>query len=173
MDNKFQEMMEQMMTQMMMGMMQKTMEKMMTQMMGTPEVAPAEAAVPTPKTLSREDFLALEESKATDTGLTEVEPLDLVTSTEYPRTLVFNQSCSSDVWTINWINLKRNYPNVKYDSKSHGFRWNADRSAEFKQACRSFKVTTTLTDKDREAVKEYRKAKNQRMAEYYSKKAQD
>lgn len=171
MNNKFQEMMETMMENMMAQMMQKTMEKMMSQMMGAPEVAPAEVVASKPQTLSREDFLALEESKPT-TAVVPSEPIDLVVDSTSSRTLVFNQSVSGDIWTANWVAMKKSFPNVKYDSKTKGFHWNAKDTNEFRVACQSFKVITTLTDADREAVKQYRREKNQRMAEFYAKKAE-
>ena len=171
------EMMTKMMENMMEQMATKMMESMMTAMMssmGAPAVAPAEAVAPEkPKTMSREDFLALEESKPTAEPVATAEPLDLVTSTEVPRTLVFNQTCSSDLWTINWISLKHSFPNVKYNAKTRGFHWNAEHSAEFKLACQTFKVVTTLTEKDKEAIKVYRREKAQRQADYYAKKAKE
>lgn len=170
MNNKFQEMMETMMENMMAQMMQKTMEKMMSQMMGTPEVAPAEAVASKPKTLSREDFLALEESKPT-TAVTPSEPIDLVVDSTSPRTLVFNQTVSGDIWTANWVAMKKAFPNVKYDRAVKGFHWNAKDTNEFRLACQSYHVITTLSDADVEAIKQYRREKAQRQAEYYTKKA--
>lgn len=176
MNNMMNKMMEQMMEQMMPKMMEMMMTSMMNAMMGSANPQVANAAVETPakqETMSRADFLALEESKTEVAEVVESTPVDLICNPATPRTLYFNQGVSKDVWTINWIKIKKAYPNVKYDKNTKGFRWNKEHTSEFLACARTYTVVSQLSDADKQAVAEYRKAKAQKMAEYYQKKAQE
>jgi hypothetical protein len=164
--------MNEMMNKMMEGMMEKMMETMMTSMMNTmmnsmtPQVAPAEVEAPkkAPQTLSRADFLALEEEVV---PVEPKEPIDFRVLKD-TRTLVFNQSVSKDIWTINYLELKDKYPNMKYDKNTRGFRWNKADLLEFRTACQSYEVITSLTDDHKTRIDNYRKEKARKRAEYYA-----
>ena len=115
MNNEFNSMMKEMVGTMMMSMMKEMMSEMMSEMTGSKkEVTKAEVVTKAPKTLSREDFLALSEEPVEDV---ELEDIELVVYDN--KGLKFNRPVSKDIWTINYITLKEKYPNVKYDKNSH------------------------------------------------------
>lgn len=167
--------MKEMIKAMVQEMVMQSIKEVMSEMMGaSTTVAHAEVAVPAKQeTMSRADFLALEESKAEVVENVESVPVDLICNPATPRTLYFNQGVSKDVWTINWIKIKKAYPNVKYDKNTKGFRWNKEHTGEFLACARVYNVVSQLSDADKQEVAEYRKAKAQKMADYYAKKAQE
>ena len=163
MTNNFEMMMEKMMEQYMEKAMAKMMEKMFSGMM-EPEVVPAEVQNAEMKTLSREDFLALQET--VPEKVTNSEPIELVVYDN--KGLKFNRPVSKDIWTINWIIIKSKYPHVKYDKNTRGFRWNKSDNDEFFIACRDYQVITEITAEHRAKIAEYNKQKAQKQAEYYA-----
>lgn len=168
MNNEFNSMMKEMVQTMMMSMMKETMKEMMSEMVGSkPEVANAEVVTTkAPKTLSREEFLALTEESIEEPMLEEIE---LVVYDN--KGLKFNRPVSKDIWTINYLTLKSKYPNVKYDKATRGFRWNKTESNEFRIACRDYQVITVITEEHEKVLHKYYQEKARRKAEWYAGKA--
>lgn len=155
--NNLEKMMEQFMEKAMEQMMVKTMEKMFSSMM-EPQVAAAEVTeAPKSKALSLDEFMALEEDTPA-TISTEKEPLDFIVEKFRPKNaknlrygLKYNQFVSKAVWTYNHLNIKKNYPEVKY---SNGYYY-ADDIGYLKAFASSYQVITNLTDEQYKEVKAY------------------
>ena len=167
MNNNFEKMFSEKLEGMMEQYMEAMMVKMFSSMFNEPQVAKAEITTEAPKTLSREEFLALCEEPIAEVSS---EPIELrVNNTK--TGLVFNRPVSKDIWTINYLNLKHKYPNVKYDKNTKGFRWNKVDSNEFRVACRDYQVITEITEEHKKVLDKYYKDKAKRQAEYYANKA--
>ena len=164
MNNEFNTMMKEMVQTMMMSMMKETMQEMMSEMIGTkPTVANAEVETATkkaPKTLSREDFLALEED--TTEPVTPVE-LDFVVYGS--KTARYNRSVPSDIWTINHLAITKNY-GAKWSKKNSGYIFES--TSALRNFLASYKIITELTDADKKAIADYKKERAARRAEYYA-----
>lgn len=136
----------------------------------TPEVTSAEVSSPvatpkSPKTLSREDFLALaEETEEVETP----KELDFVVYGS--RTARYNSYVPSDIWTINHIAITKNY-GAKWSKKNGGYVF--ETSAQLRNFLQSYKIKTKLTDDDHKSIKAYKAERAKAKAEYYAKKASE
>lgn len=164
MNNNFEKMFSEKLEGMMEQYMEAMMVKMFSSMFNEPQVANAEVVTTkAPKTLSREEFLALAEEPIEEPMLEEIE---LVVYDN--KGLKFNRPVSKDIWTINYLTLKSKYPNVKYDKATRGFRWNKTESNEFRIACRDYQVITQITEEHKKVLDKYYKDKAKARAEYYA-----
>ena len=163
MDNNFNTMMKEMVQTMMMSMMKETMQEMMSEMVGTkPQVANAEVVTTkkAPKTLSKEDFLALAEE--TEESITPVE-LDFVVYGS--KTARYNRSVPTDIWTINHLAITQKY-GAKWSKKNGGYIF--ETSADLRNFLSSYQIKQTLSETDKKAIADYKREKAQRRAEYYA-----
>ena len=162
--SNFEKMMETMMEQYMEKAMANMMEKMFSTMMGTPTEAPAEVTTPkSPKTLSKEDFLALsEEVKEVATP----KELDFVVFGT--KTAKYNGYVPSDIWTVNHLAITKNY-GAKWSKKNGGYVFPS--TAELRNFLGSYHIKTQLDDTDRHNIKVYKAERAKAKAEYYAKKA--
>lgn len=159
------EMMAQMSEKMMEVMMQQMMQNMMQSMMAS--VAPVEQEEVKPvkkaKTMTREEFFALEEEPKSSKDLSELdfEPISA-------KSLKYNGYVPSDIWTINHLAITQKY-NGKWSGKlkAYTFPTHAD-AVNFAQ---SYKIKTVLDDTDRHNIKAYKAERAKAKAEYYAKKA--
>ena len=159
------EMMNQMSEKMMEMMMQTMMQNMMNSMMAAVSPAPTEESKPVKKqvkTMTREEFFALEEDSKTSTDLSalDFEPISA-------KSLKYNGYVPSDIWTVNHLAITREY-NGKWSGKlkAYTFPTHAD-AVNFAQ---SYKIKTELTDTDRHNIKVYKAERAKAKAEYYNKK---
>lgn len=156
----FEMMMEKMMEQYMEKMMESMMTKMFSSMMA-PEVAPAEVEKPVKKTMTREEFFALEEDEpkvSKDYSTLDFEPVN-------SKTLKYNGYVPSDIWTINHLAITRDY-NGKWNRKLKGYTFESH--ADAVNFAQSYKIKTTLTDEDKHNIKVYKAERAKAKAEYYS-----
>lgn len=167
MNTMMNEMMNKMMAEMMPKMMEAMMTSMMSAMMGEPvEVANAEVTKPVKKTMSKEEFFALDsdEPKFTkDYSHLDFEPVNA-------KALKYNAYVPSDIWTINHLAITKNY----------GGRWSAklkayvfETHADAVNFAQSYKIKTQLDDTDRHNIKVYKAERAKAKAEYYAKKAEN
>lgn len=160
------EMMNQMTEKMMEVMMQSMMKNMMNSMMAA--VAPTEQEEVKPvkktvKTMTKEEFFALEEEPKSSKDLSELdfEPVSA-------KSLRYNGYVPSDIWTINHIAITQNYGG-KWSGKLKAYTFPTHSDAvNFAQ---SYKIKTQLDDKDRANIKLYKSERAKAKAEYYAKKA--
>ena len=150
--------------------MQAMMQNMMNSMMAA--VAPKEqedvksAVKKSVKTLTREEFLALEE--VADDKAVSLEELDFeVIST---KSCKYNRSVPSDIGTANHLAISQKY-GAKWSKKVGGYTFNS--SAELRNFLNSYQIKTELTDIDRHNIKLYKADRAKARAEYYAKKAED
>ena len=158
-----------MMMQQMMQQQQQMMQAFASMMQ--PQVAQAEVVEqPQPqqpkvvenKVMTREEFLAMQE---TPKQQVELEKLDLVVSGT--RTLSFNRPLTTEeqpLWIANWLHLKKLFPNMRYNKKSKGFYWYAKDNREFVLACRA-SVITEVTEEVKQTAREYELIKAKKDAE--------
>ena len=158
----FEMMMEKMMEQYMEKAMENMMAKMFSSMM-SPEVANAEVETATkkaPKTLSKEDFLALEEETVEP-----VTPVELDFVVYGSKTAKYNKSVPSDLWIVNHIAITKNY-GAKWSKKNGGYIF--ETSSALRNFLASYCIITELSDADKKAVADYKKERAARRAEYYA-----
>ena len=156
-------MMKEMMREMMAQMMAETMKEMMGEMMGV-DVAKAEVEKPIKKTMTKEEFFALEEDEpkfSKDYSHLDFEPVN-------SKSLKYNSYVPSDIWTINHLAITRDY-GAKWNGrlKAYTFETHAD-AVNFAQ---SYKIKTELDETDRHNIKVYKAERAKAKAEYYAKKA--
>lgn len=162
MTNNFEKMMETMMASYMEKAMENMMAKMFSSMM--PTEAPAEVEKPkSPKTLSKDDFLALSE---------EVEPVAAPTELDFvvfgSRTARYNGYVPSDVWTVNHLAITKNWGG-KWSKKNGGYVF--DTPANLRNFLMNYRIKSELSEDDKKAVAQYRVERNKAKAEYYAKLA--
>ena len=162
MNNEFNSMMKEMVQTMMMSMMKETMKEMMSEMVGSkPEVANAEVVTKkSPQTLSKEDFLALSETKEES-----YIPVELDFVVYGTKTARYNRSVASDIWTINHLAITEKY-GAKWSKKNGGYVFES--SAALRNFLSSYQIKTTLNDADKKAIEEYKKERARKRAEYYA-----
>lgn len=159
------DMMKEMMKEMMGSMMKELMAEMMSEMMGVkPEVTPAEVAQPkSPKTLSKDDFLALAE---------EAEPVAVPQELDFvvfgSRTARYNGYVPKDVWTVNHIAITKNWGG-KWSNKNKGYVF--DTPANLRNFLMNYRIKSELSEADKKAVSDYYVERNKAKAEYYAKLA--
>lgn len=173
MNEMMNEMMNNMMNTMMQGMMQAMCNNMANVMQSMFNPTPATVEAEQPKTtnqpLTREQFMAMHEQEvAENSAKTPTAPLDFIVLST--GRITFNQSVSHDIWTANYLKLKRDYPNIRYDRNTHGFCWNKSNYDEFFAFCNGYSVITTLSEDDKKAIKNYEVEKARKRAEYANKK---
>lgn len=166
MNMNMNEMMAQMTEKMMEVMMQSVMQSMMNSMasaMAPTEQKEAKPVKKTAKTMTREEFFALEDDSkpSSDLSSLDFEPVSA-------KSLRYNGYVPSDVWTINHIAITQNYGG-KWSGKlkAYTFPTHAD-AVNFAQ---SYKIKTVLDDNDRQNIKTYKAERAKAKAEYYAKKA--
>lgn len=83
-------------------------------------------------------------AKATvqDPNVLHDEGLELICNSK-DRTLTFNKSVKSLIWSANYYALKAKFPAMRY--KDGAFKWFKKDQAEFVLACQTFKVIDTLS----------------------------
>ena len=159
MTNNFEKMMETFMEKYMENMM----AKMFSNMLETTSNAEVETATATkkatPKTLSKEDFLALTEETE------EVTPMELDFVVFGNKTARYNRSVPSDIWIVNHLAITSKY-GAKWSKKNNGYIF--ETSYELRNFLTSYQIKNTLTDADKKAVSEYKKETAQKRAEYYA-----
>lgn len=148
--------------------------EVMAEMMGTkPEVAKAEATddiknAYKPKTLSREDFLnsLTEEEKTAPKADYSTLDFDIVSNTSCK----FNQYVSKAIWELNDMVIATQWGGkcTKYRGE---FVWKFEDKNKMALFLQSYKIRLEPTDEDKINLAEYKKAKAQKKAEYYAKKA--
>jgi hypothetical protein len=142
-------------------------KEVMAEMMGTsstPAVTPAEVVKPkSPKTLSKDDFLALAE---------EEEPVAVPKELDFvvfgSRTARYNGYVASDIWTINHLAITKNWGG-KWSKKNGGYVF--DTPANLRNFLMNYRIKSELTADDKAAIKAYKAEKAQQKAEYYAKLA--
>ena len=159
--NNFETMMEKMMSQYMEKMMEATMMKMFSNMMpSTPEVAPAEVVKKAPKTLSKEEFLAMAEETTEP-----ITPMELDFVVYGSKTARYNRSVPSDIWTINHLAITKKY-GAKWSKKNGGYVF--ETSSALRNFLGSYQILTELTDEHKNAIAEYKRERARKRAEYYA-----
>ena len=161
--------MKDMIKAMVQEMVAQSIKEVMAEMMGTaPQVANAEVEKPVKKAISmtREEFLALEEPEE----LGEKTPLnfDIVKvpcGRGFTTVAKYNQFVPSDIWTVNHLAITANYGG-KWSSKHKGYTFKDNN--HFMAFCHSYHVKTTLDDNDRRNIKVYKSEQAKRKAEYYA-----
>lgn len=163
-------MMKEMMREMMGSMMQDIMKEMMSEMMGTtPEVANAEVVEPVkPKapTMSREEFLTLEEPAE----IAEKMPLDfevvkIPCGRGFANVVRYNQFVPSDVWTVNHLAITANYGG-KWSGKFKGYTF--PDVGTLRVFLNGYHIKSKLDENDRNNVKAYKAERAKAKAEYYN-----
>ena len=161
--------MKDMIKAMVQEMVAQSIKEVMAEMMGTtPSVAPAEVVAPVKKapSMSREEFLAVEEpAEIVEKFPLDYEVVKVPCGRGFATVVKYNQFVPSDVWTVNHLAITANYGG-KWSGKFKGYTF--PDTATLRAFLNGYAIKTSLTDIDRQNVKAYKAERAKAKAEYYA-----